>query len=211
MFIAPPQSMVVEKRSPLEEDKSRASNQNLRREQNLPAFTTQPNLHASYKIIYHICVLNNRHLFPFWMVRTWLASKPAAAVTIANRKQIWYLSKNWHNQTLKAIVLQSYNCNFVHSENFSQNEIVWMRVIKKCNIYVKFNSQSVSKKKSRDAMYEDYQTLIVDLSLYWFLLFFGKIYVAHGNKLKILFLEQISTLTERSRFRSLGGSFLQIT
>ena len=80
--------MVVEKRSPLEEDKSRASNQNLRREQNLPAFTTQPNLHASYKIIYHICVLNNRHLFPFWMVRTWLASKPAAAVTIANRKQI---------------------------------------------------------------------------------------------------------------------------
>ena len=149
MFIAPPQSMVVEKRSPLEEDKSRASNQNLRREQNLPAFTTQPNLHASYKIIYHICVLNNRHLFPFWMVRTWLASKPAAAVTIANRKQIWYLSKNWHNQTLKAIVLQSYNCNFVHSENFSQNEIVWMRVIKKCNIYVKFNSQSVSKKITR--------------------------------------------------------------
>ena len=60
-------------------------------------------------------------------------------------------------------------------------------------------------------MYEDYQTLIVDLSLYSFLLFFGKIYVAHGNKFKILFLEQISTLTERSRFRSLGGSFLQIT
>ena len=38
LIIISPQSMVVEKRSPLEEEKTRASDQNLRREQNLPAF-----------------------------------------------------------------------------------------------------------------------------------------------------------------------------
>ena len=36
-----------------------------------------------------------------------------------NRFDIW--------QEMKAIVLQSYNWNFVHSENFTQNEIAWMR------------------------------------------------------------------------------------
>ena len=107
-----------------------------------------------YNHILYKCVLNNGHLFPFWMVRTWLASKPAAAVTIANRKQIWYLLKSWHIQTLMPIRLHCYNCNY-----FTHNDIAWMRVIKSMK-YVRSiifgKSHSLCKHKSYNAMYKDF-------------------------------------------------------
>ena len=146
-------------------------------------------------------MLNNGHLFPFWMVRTWLASKPAAAVTIANRKQIWYLSKNWHIQTcIDANTFTLLQLQLFHSQWNSVN------ARHKSMKYVKSNhfwtSHSQCQHKSYNAMYKDYQTLCIELYLYIPL---SNPVVVWRKKVTL----QISTLTGRLRFHSLGGSFLK--